>query len=85
MSRLWAYMLPPSSEASTICPSPLASRWRQRHQRTEGEHHAGLHLARSGVDRRLARLHQGRHHAGARGGEFVEGGQVAVGPFGPEA
>ena len=38
----------------------------------------GVHRARAGVDRRLARLLHDRHHAGARRGEFVDRRQITV-------
>ncbi len=51
----------------------------------EGQHDAGVHLARAREDRRLAGLREDRHHARARGGKLVQRRPVPVGPLGPEA
>ncbi len=57
----------------------------ERDEGAEREHHRRLHLSDAGVDRRLTRLDQRRHHAGASRRELVVGGKVAIGPLGPEA
>ena len=51
----------------------------------EGQHDAGVHLARAREDRRLTGLREDRHHARPRGGELVEGRPVPIGPLGTEA
>ncbi len=50
----------------------------QGHHHTECEHHRGVHRAGARVDRRLSRLRQDRHHAGAGRGQFIDGRQARV-------
>ena len=57
----------------------------ERHHDAQGEHHRRLHLADAGVDRRLTRLNQRRHHPGASRRQLVVRREIAIRPFGPEA
>ncbi|MCZ7617459.1 MAG: hypothetical protein M5U32_03845 [Myxococcota bacterium] len=57
----------------------------ERGEDAEREHHGRIHRSVSGIDGRLSGLREQRHHAGARGGEFVERRKLAVGTFRAEA